>query len=1046
MKYLIFVIYISLVFTKPSISQSYFVRNYSIEDGLPTSFVTNATQDLKGRMWFTTTEGISVYDGFFWRNYDVKDGLPNIRYRKIKTDEKGIIWCLPEYICEMLVYFSNDSLGTIPMAEKRSDSSNYNITSFDIYYENNKPVLCIGTLDGIYILKDGLWKNYTKKNGLADNCVYTVVVNKNNFYISTRNGISIFDGIKFDNSLNELLTSKYSNVLSIAFDREESNSLERKMWVLGKEWIGCISEKKLNILNDKISLPSGIELEYPSLIPGKTNLIFFGNFYYTYYINKITGKIFPLTHKEGFKSDGSYSIFLDKEENIWQMSTRGIDKINNLYIMSYYVTDGLLDDEVSAICEYSPDYLILGHNKGLSFFENGKVKKIDLSIEKKNYLDDIRIMEICKGKNGTVWFAATMAGLGKLEKNGKVSWIKFDYKNYVNSVAVDKDGTVWVAAKDGIYVEKNGKLTELPNLNFKKLYYRRLFFIDNELYVASPSGIARKQGNEIKYFTDKSHDGAGDAYAVIKDKKNRILIGTRDGLYILKNEAYEKFEESEFRVDRPIYSIIQDNSGNLWFGTDDGIIKWDGVNKGITYSKGNGLSGREINRAAFCVDSYGNIWIGTESGLTCYRPEYDKSTVPVPNVILTYAEDTEGKKYSLAKDVSLKNEIKSLFFNFRGISFYNENFIKYKIKLEGFDADWYEVNQSQIDKIRYTNLVPGDYKLLVSAKNVSGEWSKIFSSSVITIEKPYYMKWWFILFPIITFVILFYFLYKLYLNRIYYLKLEHKVQTRTAELREIEKELRNSQVLLENKVEERTAKLGEVNKQLRELIASKDKFFSIIAHDLKSPFVGLLGYTELLESEIDTLSKKQILEYTESLHKNIKNTYNLLENLLNWALLQTGRMAFNPEKLDLYLEIKSVLELFESHSKTKNVSLVNEVKINTYIEADKNMIKTIMYNLISNAIKFTENGGQVIVLTKENNGDIEISVTDNGVGIPKKNLDLLFKLDSNISTRGTAKERGTGLGLMLCKEMIEKHNGKISVESEMCKGTKFIVTLPVGNV
>jgi len=153
-------------------------------------------------------------------------------------------------------------------------------------------------------------------------------------------------------------------------------------------------------------------------------------------------------------------------------------------------------------------------------------------------------------------------------------------------------------------------------------------------------------------------------------------------------------------------------------------------------------------------------------------------------------------------------------------------------------------------------------------------------------------------------------------------------------------------------------------------------------------------------------------------------------------------MSFNPESVDLFLEIKSILELFDANAGSKNITIVNNVKINTYIEADKNMIRTVLYNLISNAIKFTNQKGQVSVKSEKIDDHIEISVSDNGVGIPRENLEKLFKLDSNITTKGTSNEKGTGLGLLLCKEMIEKHNGSISVESEEGKGTTFRVIFP----
>lgn len=1045
LKNIIFLFIIFFVVNSKSISQTYFIRNYSIENGLPTSFINDVTQDLKGRMWFATPSGISVYDGLNWENYSSKSGLPNTPFKRIFTDEKGIVWCLPSYMCESIVYFSNDSLKTIPLPEKRKEDSNLNTTSFAVFYENSKPVICIGTFSGMYLFKNDKWDKFTVNDGLLDEYIYSIKEYKNKFFIVSKGGLSIYNGNNFDNSINNLIPGKYLNIFSVALEKGTENS-EGKLWLLGKEWIGYIENNQFKILNDKFLLPTGIEFENPSLFIGNNNLIFFGNFYYTYCINKITGELFPLTHKQGFKSDGSTSILIDKEENIWKVGTRGIDKLNNLYLVNYDATDGLQEDEVSAIFEYQPGKFILGHNDGVTLLGNNKTAKINFPVNKSSYPGNSRVMNICGGKDGYIWMACAAGGLGRLDLNGNIKWLKLKKNNYVSSVALNKKGNVCVTTNEGIYEVKNDILVESTDYNIKKQFYRRMFLYDNdESYFASSNGLTTIRDSKTRYISSVNDENANNIFAVLKDKNGTVFIGTKGGLYMLFNDSIKKFNSNGFEISKSVYAILQDNKGNYWFGTEDGVLKWDGNGKKRFFTRGNGLSGMEINRAALISDSKGNIWIGTESGMTCYRPEFDNNIIPVPEVILLNAEDPDGNKFSLTKDISLKSKIKSLVFNFRGISFYSENYLQYKIKLEGFDADWYEVNQNHIDKIRYTNLIPGDYKLKVQAKNISGEWSDVYASSVITIEVPFYQKWWFILLSVFLIAGLFYMLYKLYLNRIYYLRLEKKVQLRTKELRETEIELRNTQTLLEDKVKERTAKLGIAIEQLKETNATKDKFFSIIAHDLKSPFVGLLGYSEILKNEIDSLPKEKIVEFSDNLNKNIKNTFNLLENLLNWALFQTGKMKFNPESFDLFLEINSILELFDANTMSKNISILNDVKINTYVEADKNMIRTVLYNLISNAIKFTNPKGFVKIKSEEINSHLEISVSDNGVGIPKENQKMLFKLDSNISTRGTYNEKGTGLGLLLCKEMIDKHKGKIEVESEEGKGTTFRICLPLSD-
>lgn len=1025
-------------------SQSYFIKNYSIENGLPTNFIYDVTQDKKGRMWFATSVGVSVYDGLQWDNLDTLKGLSNIPYRRIYTDEKGNVWCLPGYMCGVLVCYVEDSAKIIPLPEKRKNENELVTTSFVVNYENNEPVICIGTFYGLYVNKNNSWKRYTVSDGLLDNYIYSIIVHKNKFYIPTKGGISVFDGVKFDNEINKILPSRYSEVYKLSFDSDTIN-YAGKIWATGKNWIGYIDNGKFNLLNDKFVLPAGFEYDYPSLISGKNGLLFFGNFYITLYINKKTGELFKANNAHGFCSDGSTAIFVDEEDNVWITGTRGVDKVNNLYLINYNSSFGLEDNEVTAINEYEQGKFIIGHNNSYAFFDGEKSTKIIFPEDKHTYLGYNRVMDIFKEDNGTIWLSCAMGGLGKIDKTGKLKWIKLTENVYINSVSKDKKGNIIVVTDRGVFIVNNDKLERSQEFNLIRQYYFRKIFVsdDGEIYFASSIGLVRKKDENISTFTSNTNIHANNVYAVLKDKSNRVFVGTKGGLFTIKNEVLVKFNDNGFEINKSIYAIIQDRKGNYWFGTEDGVVKWDGKSKAKIISKRNGLSGMEINRGALFEDSKGYIWIGTESGLTCYRPEYDEEEIPIPKVVLYTTEDDEGIVYPLSEKISLNSTIKTLNFNFRGVSYYNENSLKYRIKLEGFDADWYEVNQSQIGKIRYTNLIPGEYKLLVSAKNISGEWSKVAESSSITIKKPFYKSWWFIILVFVFIALSMFHIYRLYIVSIYNKKLEKQVEERTHRLMETENALRKSQAELEEKVKERTSELEVANTQLKELNASKDKFFSIIAHDMKSPFTGLLGYTELLKNEAHLLDKNRIIEYSENLYKNLKNTYNLLENLLNWALLQTGRMTFKPDKVDLFLLTQGILELLKTNSVSKNITIKNLVPINTIIKVDKNMLRTILYNLVSNGIKFTNRGGEVVISSGNNNGLLEISVSDNGIGIPDKFLSVLFKLDSNLSTKGTENERGTGLGLILCKEMVEKHNGKISVESKVGIGTEFKMLFPL---
>lgn len=229
---------------------------------------------------------------------------------------------------------------------------------------------------------------------------------------------------------------------------------------------------------------------------------------------------------------------------------------------------------------------------------------------------------------------------------------------------------------------------------------------------------------------------------------------------------------------------------------------------------------------------------------------------------------------------------------------------------------------------------------------------------------------------------------------------------------------------------------------LQELNATKDKFFSIIAHDLKSPFTGLLGFAELLIEESDTAKPEELKHYHQLLYKSAKQGFDLLSSLLEWSRTQSSRIKFLPDTINLCDMIRENINLLDNNIREKNINIECFVDESITVYADPNMLKTIMRNLISNAVKFTNNGGEIRVHAIALENHIQVEVQDNGVGMDEKTLGKLFRIDENTSRKGTNSETGSGLGLIICKEFIQQHNGEIWVESELNKGSSFFCTLP----
>ena len=235
--------------------------------------------------------------------------------------------------------------------------------------------------------------------------------------------------------------------------------------------------------------------------------------------------------------------------------------------------------------------------------------------------------------------------------------------------------------------------------------------------------------------------------------------------------------------------------------------------------------------------------------------------------------------------------------------------------------------------------------------------------------------------------------------------------------------------------------LLKYSEELQELNATKDKFFSIIAHDLKTPFNSILGLSEILKDEAKYLDIATIEQYSGIIHSTSKNTFRLLENLLDWARIQQSQISFHPAPVILKKTVNDIVEMMVEKANSKMIAVINFVPSKLIVTADENMLKTVLRNLISNALKFTPVNGKIEIRAVLVGNTVEVSIEDTGTGMTKEDIGKIFKIGSSFSKRGTENEKGTGLGLMLCKEFVEKHGGKIWIESEVGKGSTFTFTI-----
>ncbi len=257
--------------------------------------------------------------------------------------------------------------------------------------------------------------------------------------------------------------------------------------------------------------------------------------------------------------------------------------------------------------------------------------------------------------------------------------------------------------------------------------------------------------------------------------------------------------------------------------------------------------------------------------------------------------------------------------------------------------------------------------------------------------------------------------------------------------------LRELNLKLIEEIEERKAtelSLYHSQNELKAANSSKDKFFSIIAHDLKNPFNGIIGLSSLLIDDYDSFPVEEQKEFIQNIKSTAENTFRLLQNLLEWSQTQTGQIHFDPVQFALASITDEIVDLVKTSAGNKNITVHTAISPEIEIFADKNMINTVIRNLLLNAVKFTKSGGRVVLSARNASSMVEISVADNGIGMNQETINKLFCIDCNMVSYGTEGEQGTGLGLILCKEFVEKNGGMIRVDSQVGAGSTFTVSIP----
>ena len=785
-----------------------------------------------------------------------------------------------------------------------------------------------------------------------------------------------------------------------------------------------------------------------------------------------------------------FSSFRNKFQHLFKIP-------NNKNALIHNYVNVFLEDE---------KYLWIGTEGGLSRY-NKKNKDFKHFIHDPNDSGSISsnaVWALCKDRFGDLWVGTWAGGLNRF--NSETGTFEHFYhhpedpksigSNNVFSIYEDTGGILWVGTMGGglsRYNRQNKSFTNYNtnNSNIHENFVESIIEIDNgKLLLANVSSTEvfdTKTNKFIRRYInipgDTSSLNGKKIYTNYQDSQGNLWIGTDAGINLLDTATgtFICYRTQDGLPDNSIKSIVEDDLGNLWLGTNKGLSKFiNGVRtpyepKFRNFTIEDGLQSYEFNRRASLKGKDGLLYFGGTNGYNIFMPGSIKYNPYVPRVIISdfhlFNKPVEiGKKDSpLKKHISLTDQItldhdQDVFtFHYVGINYICPANNQYAYKMENFEKKWNYVGNKK--EATYTNLDPGEYMFRVKASNNDGLWNEKGTSLKIKILPAWYET---ILFRILLIIFLAGIGFLIYIYRIKSLqkqkeKLEMTVEKRTQELNEKNRALIRQTTLLneansqlkdrQDRIEEQseelrsqTDELRYKNEQLEYLNATKDKFFSIIAHDLKNPFNNILGFMDLLRKEVFNWPIEKTERIINVVYNSTKSAYELLENLLTWSRTQRDSIQFKPIDIEAKLIVDKALQIVKENAENKNIRLNYKIDPpGLHFTADYNMVFTILRNLLNNAIKYTPREGHVELTIQKNKDHFEIRVQDSGIGMDEETRKHLFDIHNKESQPGTENEKGTGLGLILCKEFIDKHKGSIEIGSKKDKGSAFIIKIPFIN-
>ena len=1019
-----------------SVAQQFEVHKYGIRDGLSIELTKSVTQDTFGFIWVATDEGLSRFDGYSFKSFN---SIPEIAFSKeiIRRKNGNLLAVSDLGIFEVTPRLDS---AIVKMISKGSrEFSRSTIWYPKSIFEAKDGTIFAGEQGSIIRIKDGNLKKYPlDKADFSYNFLrahHFFETEAGELFIVAHNG-GIF---RFDFRNDRLIPAgRLNNTSNIAAIKYLGNLKFLAGNNLGVTEVQLVREKnnEFKIASSKKYFP---ELNISSFLL-KNGLVLAGTWDRGVYSFKIDKEISNLQHLVEVGEIKINTLFLAKDDDIWLCSESG------LILLNYRLFNPVLP---SVIKQYIQDIITIKDNKafvsdGNTLYEiviNGSniTYKIVLTVP------DNVIISICRFKDG-VLASLSNGELVYLDDNGNRTTIRIERKGkFFRYLSYGVSDDLWMieeGAKEIINLKSDMSVKRYDVSHCPIDAYSIIFSNQkNEVFAAGTASKIelikldpkKEKFEPMKISSDLSINGEITVNDMDFDRANNPVIATSKGVFVIAGGKATLLDRSFNRVN--VRSVSVDNVNfNYWIGTSDGLYRFDGQSISH-FDVISGLPSKTIGSRTLTIDPSGNIWVGTAEGVALMRGVFKIEISDAAKLILANKKnDVSFSQYDKSIEI-LEGEnwfIKALNFT------YPTRSILYQYRFSEKD-EW--INLSDGNIIPLEGIGSGSFKVEVRTRQHGNHsWSEV-SSLEFTIVPYWYKRWWAILLWVLLMTVIVYTIARIYARNLQKenLLLEKTVSERTSELSSKNAELEKSQ----NEVVSKNKALEVLLTDLRDINATKDKMFSIISHDLKNPFTTIMGFSEILKDDLEDMTNVEVKDFVTRIYSTSKRTYELLENLLGWSRAQSGSLSITKSGILLLPIVKKVADLATDTAFDKQLTIRTELQPDLMVNADPNALETILRNLLVNAIKFSIPGKEILISAVTEGPLIKISVVDQGVGMNEETLNKLFRNDLHFTTSGTQQERGTGLGLILCKELVEKHGGNISVKSKPAEGSTFTFTLPV---